>query len=409
MSNTVVSRFGWFAPPNLPSADLRRRARALWIVSWPFFALVAAILALAVAVEPHTLGQRATTASAVGALVAVLHTVSRRGRPVLASWMLVIGLTVIVTQRAWIAGGIHAPVAAFYAMFIVMGGALLGNRGGALTALACLVGAIVLTVGEGMSWLAPSPGVGPISGALVFVVLVIGLAFLLQTLINSWPQERKLGADAVQMLVHDLRSPLHVLLAHLDLLQRTTTGESAKHVEGAIGGATALNRMASNLLDVSRLETGRMPVRRAPIDLKTLAHEVVETFRVLQPERRVVVLGSGEATVSCDLEIMRRVIENLVSNAIKHGPAEGAVMVVVSNAAGVVRLAVQDEGPGIPFDQRERIFVPFSADKLRARNGFESSGLGLAFCRLAVEAHGGRIIVEDGSPRGCVFVVELPG
>ena len=111
----------WFAPPELTRPDLRRRARALWIVSWPFFALVAVVLGIAVVIEPHTLARRATTVAAVGALVLVLHTISRAGRPVLASWILVVGLCLIVTQRAWITGGIHAPVAVFYALFVLMG------------------------------------------------------------------------------------------------------------------------------------------------------------------------------------------------------------------------------------------------------------------------------------------------
>ena len=180
-----------------------------------------------------------------------------------------------------------------------------------------------------------------------------------------------------------------------------------EHVEGAIGGATAINRMATNLLDVSRLESGRLEVHRVDVDLTTLAHEVVESFRVLQPGRGIVVLGRSEAICNCDLELMRRVLENLVSNAIKHGPVDGSVVVVLSKASGVLRVTVQDEGPGIPRERRDAIFEPFSAQALRTR-GFESSGLGLAFCRLAVQAQGGTIHVQDGHPCGTAFVVELP-
>jgi hypothetical protein len=111
----------WFAAPELSRPDLRRRARALWIVSWPFFAVVTVVLGVAVLVEPDTLARRSVTIAAVGALMTLLHTISRAGRPVLASWILVIGLSVIVTQRAWITGGIHAPVAVFYALFMAWG------------------------------------------------------------------------------------------------------------------------------------------------------------------------------------------------------------------------------------------------------------------------------------------------
>ena len=398
----------WFAPPDLSSADLRRRARALWIVSWPFFAVVALTLGLGVIVEPQTLSRRATTVVAVGGLVAILHVISRRGNPRLASWLLVIGLTLIVTQRAWMTGGIHAPVSTFYVIAIIIGGALLGPYGGAVTAATSIAGAIALTIGESMQWLAARPNAGSPLAAFLFVMLTIGLAIVVQSVITSWPREERLGADAVQMLVHDMRSPLHVTLAHLEMMREDASGEQAEHIEGAIGGATAISRMATNLLDVSRLEAGRLPVHQSRVDLTILANEVVESFRVLQPSRGIVVLGSGEAVAHCDLELTRRVMENLLSNAIKHGPDDGVVMVVLSKGDAVVRLAVQDEGPGIPADRRDIIFEPFNAQALRTRTGYESSGLGLAFCRLAVQAQGGAIWVEDAKPRGTAFLVELP-
>src|SRR5215831_11496862 len=130
---TPQSIYQWFAPPDLPRLDLRQRARSLWILSWPFFAAVTVLLGIAVLVEPYTAARRATTIGAVAALMAVLHAISRAGRPVLASWMLVTGLSVIVTQRAWVTGGIHAPVATFYVLFILMAGFLLGPRGGLAT------------------------------------------------------------------------------------------------------------------------------------------------------------------------------------------------------------------------------------------------------------------------------------
>ena len=152
---TPRSIFSWFGPPELSQPDLRRRAGALWIVSWPFFAVVTVVLGIAGLVEPDTLARRAITIAAVGALMAVLHTISRAGRPVLASWILVIGLTVIVTQRATNTGGIHAPVAVFYALVIVMAAVLIGVRGGLVTAAVCVLGAIVLTVATALGRLTP--------------------------------------------------------------------------------------------------------------------------------------------------------------------------------------------------------------------------------------------------------------
>jgi len=84
------------------------------------------------------------------------------------------------------------------------------------------------------------------------------------------------------------------------------------------------------------------------------------------------------------------------------------VRVVISGSRDTASIAVHDEGPGVPPEKRTRIFAPHSAEALRSATGYESSGLGLAFCKLAVEVQGGAIRVEDGTPRGSVFVVELP-
>ena len=405
---TPQAIFHWFGPPELSRPDLRQLARALWIVSWPFFTVVSVVLGIAVLVEPQTLVRRVATIVAVGALVTLMHTISRAGRPRLASWTLVIGLCVIVTQRAWITGGIHAPVAVFYALFIVMASVLIGARGGLATAAACFLGAIILTVGTSLEWLTPPPGAGsPLSG-FVFVVLAIGLALVLQALVTVRLRVEGPGLRAVQMLVHDMRSPMQVLIGHLELLQEHIRGERVKDVAAAIDGAMTLRRMTNSFLDVSRFEAGRMPVQRSVTDLSALAHSVVTAVRILQPTRDIAVETRGDSACICDAELTRRIIENLVSNAMKHTKIDGRVRVVISGSQDKAYVAVHDEGPGIRPVNRARVFEPYSAETLRSATGYESSGLGLAFCKLAAEAQGGAVRVEDGTPRGSVFVVELP-
>ena len=398
----------WFAPPELPSTTLSRHARALWLVSWPFFAVVTVMLAIAVFLEPSTLARRTGTVLAVGTLVAGLHGVSRRGRPILASWIFVLGITVIVTQRAWITGGIHSGVELFYALFICMAGVLLGARAGVVIALASFIGATVLLVGEELSLLQPVAGAGSPFFAYVWVAFAIGIALALQGLVSFRSRHQELGVHAVQMFVHDMRSPLQVVLAHLELLRDEVTSEGASSVAGAIDGATNLHRLTTSLLDVSRLEAGSMPIRHVHTDLLALASSVVSSIQVLQPTRALSVESTGSITVRCDPDLMRRVLENLVINALKHTEIESRVRVVLSGAEESLRIAVLDEGAGVPAEKRARMFNLFGAEGVRTESGYESHGLGLAFCRLAVEAHGGTIRVEGGEPRGTVFVVELP-
>ena len=399
--------FEWFAPPKLARADLRHRARSLWIVSWPFFAVITMLLGIAVLIEPDTLVRRATTVVAVGGLMTVLHMTSRAGRPVLASWVLVTGLSVIVTQRAWITGGIHAPVAVFYVLFIVMACVLLGARGAVATAALSTLGAIVLAVGTSLGWLTPRPGAGSALGGFLFVVLSIGLALVVSALVALGHRREGLDVDAVQLLVDDIRSPMQVLVSHLEVLRRELRGESVKDVEAALSGVRSLRRMTNSLLDVSRLEAGRMPIRRCVTDLSALAQAIVSAVRIAQPTCDIAVETRRDSMCDCDPELTRRVIENLVSNAMKVTTLGGRVRVVIAGSEQRVSIAVTDEGPPVPPDQRTRIFEPYRVDRQQRAAADESSGLGLAFCKLAVEAHGGAIRIED-NPRGNAFVVELP-
>jgi signal transduction histidine kinase len=323
--------------------------------------------------------------------------------------MFVLGLPVIVTQRAWITGGIHAPVAVFYVLFIVMSGVLIGVRGGIVTAAVCVLGAISLTLGTAFHWLAVPAGAGSPLGAFVFVMLAIGVALVIHAPLNLTPRGDALGFDAMRMAVHDMRSPLQILLAHLDLLRQDIRGDAhARDVEEAIGGAMTLRRMTDSLLDVSRLEAGRMTIRPSETDLVTLARSVVESVRVLQPSRLVTIEGPAQVICRCDVELTRRVIDNLVGNAMKHTAVAGRVRVIVSSVDGHARLEVRDEGSGVPLEKRGSIFAPYGAEWSQSPAGCPSSGLGLAFCKLAVEAQRGIIRVEDAAPHGSVFIVELP-
>src|SRR6476661_2696648 len=156
IANPSAQVVRWFAPPRLTSLESTHRARALWKVSWSFFGLLTAVLLVASVATPGLLSRRLTSIMLVAALVLLLHSLNRRGRTALASWLLVLGLTAIVTQRAWNTGGVHAPVALFYMMFVLLAGGLLGKRGSIITAAACVISAAVLALAEVAGLLATS-------------------------------------------------------------------------------------------------------------------------------------------------------------------------------------------------------------------------------------------------------------
>jgi signal transduction histidine kinase len=168
-------------------------------------------------------------------------------------------------------------------------------------------------------------------------------------------------------------------------------------------------RLLTNLLDISKSEEGKLEPKRAAVDLHALVAEVFDALGVRARARNIRLTSSAEAlSVHADADLLRRVLENLLENALRHAPEDSVVTVRGARRDGAVELEVADTGPGVPAGLRETIFDRFvrveSGDGAATRSG---RGLGLAFCRLAVEAHGGSIRVEDGTP-GAVFRLSLP-
>lgn len=216
--------------------------------------------------------------------------------------------------------------------------------------------------------------------------------------------------DLTRTLVHDLRSPLSSILASLEVLSRTAlTSEQSRMVQIAQSNGERLLRLVSSILDVDRLESGAMPLERQRVPLGPLVAETLERQRPLAAAKKLR-LASGvpedlpDAWV--DRDVVSRVLENLVSNAVKFTPLRGTVQVEarVGTEPGFLEAAVVDSGPGVPPDMRPRLFQKFATGRQAGRG----SGLGLAFCRLAVEAHGGKIWVEDAPQGGAVFRFTLP-
>ncbi len=233
----------------------------------------------------------------------------------------------------------------------------------------------------------------------------------LETGYQRLQQLEQLRDDLVHMIVHDMRSPLSVLAGHLTFLEDEVgklSSEAAGDLRAAMLGTQALARMANDLLDVSRMEEGQLPLDLAEHDLFELASKVQLSMRAFERSREIELAPSDPLPITCDGSLIQRVLENLVSNAIKHAPSGGRVKLELGRIADRARLYVCDDGPGVPLDVRQRIFEKFGTIAARKANGYHSTGLGLAFCKLAIEAHGGSIGVEDAAPRGSRFWFEVP-
>ncbi len=218
--------------------------------------------------------------------------------------------------------------------------------------------------------------------------------------------------DLTHMIIHDLRSPLTVVKGYVDALAHMASGklttDEAKCVSEAQRGADDLRDMITTLLDVGRLEAGEMPLRLQRHDLGQIAAKATARFRPVLQERTLTCETAIEsATASCDADVIRRVLENLISNAIKFTKSDGIIIVGVEGDDANIAISVSDNGEGIPPEQHARIFEKFG----QTSSGSErrhSTGIGLAFCRLAVEGHGGKIGVESKPGEGSRFWFTLP-
>jgi two-component system, sensor histidine kinase and response regulator len=221
--------------------------------------------------------------------------------------------------------------------------------------------------------------------------------------------------DLVNMIVHDMRSPVIGICGHLEFaLQELRKAEPKSQVvsdlDTALRSGYMMSDMVTSLLDISRFESGKMPLRVEPCDLLKLAAGAAE--RLGRPARNCrveVTAGALEAVdAECDAALVQRVVMNLVGNALRYSPDGGLVQVVVAQEPQWVRISVRDEGPGIPPEYQDKIFQKFTQVEGDILAGSQTSGLGLTFCKLAVDAHGGSIQIESSDQHGTTFHVRLP-
>ncbi len=235
----------------------------------------------------------------------------------------------------------------------------------------------------------------------------------LQESLDQQRELEKLRDGLVHMIVHDLRTPMTGVTGFLNLLKRTKADplglDGIELVDRAMNSSKTLIDLINDLLDVSRMESNQMPIQPEAVEIGNAMRTAVESLGALA-KRNPISLETNpkDLSLTCDPELLRRVIQNLLGNAIKFSRPEVPVALRAEKNGTVARFTIADRGPGIPVEYREKIFEKFGQVQCREENRKFSTGLGLTFCKLAVEAHGGEIGVESEVGVGSTFWFTIP-
>jgi signal transduction histidine kinase len=223
-------------------------------------------------------------------------------------------------------------------------------------------------------------------------------------------QSEQLKSELVSIVSHEVRTPLASVLGFTSLLlHRDVDPETRRdYLEIIDAQGRRLATLLDDFLNVQRIEEGRLDFAEERFDLRDLLREQVRLFSAESPRHELdLTLPSSPLTVYGDQNRLAQVIGNLLSNGIKYSPEGGVVRITGEPDGDVVRILVRDEGVGIPEEQQAQIFTKFFRGDAAA-SGIAGSGLGLAFARAVVEAHGGRMSFTSTVGQGSTFRVELP-
>lgn len=228
------------------------------------------------------------------------------------------------------------------------------------------------------------------------------------TLLDFQRQRERLYA----FIVHDLKNPLTTIQLGLELLSESGASEPGTLSQLLrLRETTAhMGRMIQGILDIGKAEQAGLELRKSPIRLREWIPHLLQEVenQAIRLNHRLDWACDEDLEVEADPDLLRRLLLNLVDNALKYAPSGSRTLVAALAAEGACRLEVRDQGPGIPEHLRDHIFETFVRLQDQEGETRTGSGLGLAFCQLVAEAHQGRIWVEPIAPKGSMFVLELP-
>ena len=278
--------------------------------------------------------------------------------------------------------------------------------------IAIAVGQLVVAIGAGIALMFVSAHDALVVGVITAFAVVIALRSVQLMGGGVMDDAERMRRDLIAAVSHDLRTPITSLRLLTDAIADDVVDDATRraYLAQMSTHVNALSALIDDLFELSRLEAGEIAWSLEQVRLDELVGETVDAMRVQADARHVQVrteLPGDLRPARGDPEKLQRVLFNLIQNAIRHTPADGSVVVRAEPAGDGVEIEVADTGAGIAADDRDRIFEPFfrgGEDAARSSNG---AGLGLAISRAIVEAHGGRIWLED-APAGTSVRFSIP-
>jgi signal transduction histidine kinase len=225
--------------------------------------------------------------------------------------------------------------------------------------------------------------------------------------------EAQAAKDALTgMIIHDIRNPLAACLGHIEMaLEKAQRNDAAllRHLEGARQASTQIQTLVDGILDINRMEDGHMPITMADVDIHRLITDKVGQYQGAAAKGGIVLLLDEVAPIRhiTDEALLGRVLDNLLTNAIKHTPAGGSVLIAAGPCPGGVTISISDTGEGIAGAQLGRLFTRYGRIDGQLMGRSNDTGLGLAFCRMAIGLLHGSITVDSTPDQGTSFTISL--
>jgi signal transduction histidine kinase len=217
--------------------------------------------------------------------------------------------------------------------------------------------------------------------------------------------------EFVSIVSHEFRTPLTGIEGFSEMMrdEDLSLPEMKEYAADINKDALRLTRMINEMLDLDRMEAGRMTIHPEPVDLNALVSEAADRVRPNAPDHPIqLALDRGIPSVQADRDRVTQIVANLLSNAVKYSPTGGEIVVTTARDGDGVRLSVSDHGMGIPADMLESIWERYSRVESDKTRGIQGTGLGLAIVRQIVTMHGGRVWAESEIGRGSTFHVIVP-